>query len=96
MARRVCTMFHPSLRLQRLQELKQHLRRQNYPVELIYDGINRAMDIPLAQLRTLKQEKQDEKIPFVTTHNPCSHNIFKLAKRFFPILEQSENMKKTV
>lgn len=97
MARRVCTIVtHPSLRLQRLQELKQHLRRQNYPVELINDGINRAMDIPLAQLRRtrLKEEKQDEKIPFVTTHNPCNHNIFKSAKRFFPILEQSENMKK--
>lgn len=61
----------------------------NYPVELINDGINRAMDIPLAQLRTtrLKEEKQDEKIPFITTHIPCNHNIFKSAKRFFPILE---------
>lgn len=93
----ICTILtHPSLRLHSLQELKQHLRRQNYPVELINDGINRAMDIPLAQLRRtrLKEGKQDEKIPFVTTHNPCNHNIFKSAKRFFPILEQSENMKK--
>lgn len=86
MARRVCTIVtHPVLRLQRLQELKQHLRRQNYPVELINYGINRAMDIPLAQLRTtrLKEEKQDEKIPFVTTHNPCNHNILNQQNVFF-------------
>lgn len=78
-------MTHPSLCLQMLQELKHNLRRQNFPVEFINDGINRAMDIPLAQLRRtrLKEEKQDEKIPFVTTHNPCNHNIFKSAKRFF-------------
>ncbi|XP_052711005.1 2'-5'-oligoadenylate synthase 3-like [Crassostrea angulata] len=66
--------------LSKLQELKQHLRRQNYPVELINDGINRAMDIPLAQLRRtrLKEEKQDEKIPFENTSDqrlPSSYSL---------------------
>lgn len=84
MARRVCIIvIH--LSLQRLRQLKQRLRRQNYPLELINDRINRAMDIPLAQLRRtrLKEEKQDEKIQFVTTHNPCNHSILKSAKLFY-------------
>ncbi|XP_062606683.1 uncharacterized protein LOC134268439, partial [Saccostrea cucullata] len=96
MARRICTIVtDSSLRLKRLQELKQHLTRQNYPMNLIEDGINRAKDIPLTQLRNIRHpEENDEKIiPFVITHNPRNHNILNSAKRFFPILEQSENMK---
>ncbi|XP_062579154.1 uncharacterized protein LOC134241086 [Saccostrea cucullata] len=96
MARRICTIVtDSSLRLKRLQELKQHLTRQNYPMNLIEDGINRAKDIPITQLRNIRhpEENDEENIPFVITHNPRNHNILNSAKRFFPILEQSENMK---
>ena len=40
--------------------------------------------------------KIKKKIPFVITHNPNNHNILGTAKRFFPILQQSENMKRLV
>lgn len=81
--------------VQRIQELKQDLRRQKYPVDLINDGINRAKDISFTQLRTtrLKEERQDEKIPFVITRNLRNH-IFLFSKMFFLIIiEQSENIK---
>ena len=44
-------------------------------------------------LRTPKQrEETTRKIPFVLTHNPRNHNMFKTAKQFFPILQQSETL----
>ncbi|XP_061187186.1 uncharacterized protein LOC133195360 [Saccostrea echinata] len=59
MARRICTIVtEPTLRLKRLQELKQHLRRQNYPINLIEDGINRAKDIPITKLRKVAIQRK--------------------------------------
>lgn len=65
-------------------EVHLHLKRHNYRVELINDGIKRAKNIPLTQIRTTRfmGERQDEKIQFVTTHNQRNYNIFNSSKRY--------------
>ena len=85
---------HPPL-YTRLEELCVYLKRQKYPEPLIKAGIDKAKQIPITELRNPRQrnEEDKEKIPFVITHNPNNHNILGTAKRFFPILQQSENMK---
>ncbi|XP_056012120.1 uncharacterized protein LOC130052095 [Ostrea edulis] len=99
MARRICTIIpNSTLRKKRLEELKIHLIRQHYPENLIDTGIQQAEKIPISELRKTcqKDTKQNNNVPFVVTHNPRNHNILNTAKRFFPILEQSNNMKNVV
>lgn len=96
LAKRICTIVSdPELRLKRLEELKTYLIKQHYPENLINAGINKSLNIPLTELRKTKpkEDQNPENIPFVVTHNPRNHNILGSAKRFLPILEQSNNMK---
>ena len=75
--------------------LKIYLRRQNYPEQLINKAIKNATNIPIVELRNVRRRDNNwlENISFVVTYNPRNHNILNTAKRYFPILEQSENMK---
>ncbi|VDI10661.1 Hypothetical predicted protein [Mytilus galloprovincialis] len=101
LARRICTIvINLELRDKRLQELKNYLKRQNYPVRLIENGIKNALKIPIAELRKTvsREDKKDKQqsIPFVITHNPRNHQILNSAKGFLPILHKSEKMKDLV
>ena len=96
LARRICSIVSDTgTRSKRMDELRCYLRRQHYPDNLINAGIKKALDIPRSELRKTQQKPDDlnRKIPLVVTHNPRNHNILKTAKRFFPILEQSENLR---
>ena len=99
LARRICTIVSENdTKKKRLYELKIFLKRQHYPEGLIDSAIRKALDIPINELRNTrdKDENNGENIPFVITHNLRNHNILSSAKRFFPILEQSPNMKNLV
>lgn len=99
MARRICTIVvDEERRKTRLSELKIFLTRQRYPIQLIESAIRKATETPIAELRSIKQreESNNTKIPFVLTHNPRNHNMFKSAKQFFPILQQSENLQELI
>ena len=99
LARRICTIVSEiDLKQKRLHELKIFLKRQHYPEGLIDVAIETASKIPINELRRTrdKDENQPGNIPFVITFNPRNHNILSSAKRFFPILEQSQNMKNLI
>lgn len=99
MARRICTIVVDKERREtRLSELKIFLTRQKYPKQLIESAIRKAKETPITELRSVKQreESNNTKIPFVLTHNPRNHNMFKSAKQFFPILQQSENLQELI
>ena len=95
MARRICAIvLDEQLRKLRLEELKKYLLQQKYPLQLIQDGINRACELTIAELRTPKEQRnEDEIIPVVTTHDPSMPNMFNMIKSNLPILHQSSNMK---
>ncbi|CAC5382643.1 unnamed protein product [Mytilus coruscus] len=86
--------------LDTILELKNYLKRQNYPVSLIDNGIKSALSIPIVELRKTvpRDDKKDKQqpIPFVITHNPRNHKIFNSAKGFLSILHQSKKMKDLV
>ena len=55
MARRICTIVtKDEIRTVRLQELEDFLLQQNYPEKLVDDGIKKAKELNIAQLRTPK------------------------------------------
>ena len=95
MARRICAIvLDEQLRKLRLDELKIYLLQQKYPLQLIQNGINRACELTIAELRTPKEQRnEDEIIPVVTTHDPSMSNMFNMIKSNLPILHQSSNMK---
>ncbi|OOY72080.1 GIY-YIG nuclease family protein [Solemya velum gill symbiont] len=98
MARRVCAIvIEEEIRNTRLHELKSFLMNQQYPRKLIEDGIRKAKELSVEQLRQTKTKNADSTtIPLVTTHNPGLTDIYGVAKSNLPILFQSEKMKQLV
>ena len=79
LARRICTIVSENDTLRkRLQQLHQYLEECNYPVGIIIEGINKALNIPKEALRERKKDANadKDKIPFVTTYNPNYQNNF--------------------
>lgn len=95
LARRICTIVNDvEKRNQRLCELSEFLKRQNYPGTLVQQSIERAKAIPLAELRsTTRRENDTDIIPFVSTHNPCNPNMYEIIRTSLPLLRQNEELK---
>lgn len=68
------------LLLQSLQELKQHPSDRITQWNLMTEST--CLRIAHLEQPALKRKKQDEKIPYATTHNPRHHNIVNSSKRF--------------
>ncbi|XP_060085696.1 uncharacterized protein LOC132565106 [Ylistrum balloti] len=94
LARRICTIIEKdALRRQRLEELRQFLAEQNHPQSLINNGIRRASEIPIAELRTPKEKNDEKVLPLVMTYNPSNPQIKGTVKQHMNILDGSERMK---
>ena len=91
LARRICTIVENEEKKQEhLKKLKENLKSQKYPKEIIDNGISNALRIPQPELRTPKTISGDEKIlPFVTTYNPNNPQIFKTIKESFSNLQNT-------
>ncbi|XP_071132786.1 uncharacterized protein [Mytilus edulis] len=99
LARKICTVVEDEhLREDRLEELQSFLIKQNYPETLIERGIKMANQIPTNQLRSTceEQSNNNDKIPFVITHNPRNFKIIPVAKAHLPILDQDEKMRRLI
>ncbi len=93
LARRICTIVSDdTTKKTRLEELKTYLAKQEYPLELIISGINRANSIPLEELRQTSPKSNTDIIPYVTTFNPNITDSFNVIKTNIPYLEKSERM----
>ena len=84
------------LREVRLRELTAFLRRQNYPPGLITDGIKKAKQVSIADLRTPRPETNSDIIPFVHTHDSGITNVFSAVKTSIPILMRSQRIKRII
>lgn len=98
LARKICTVVSNIVdRDEKLAELSQFLMKQRYPRTLIENALERAKSIPIAELRaTHDVEVQNDKIPFVVTHNPCNTNIFEVAQINLPIISQNTKLKELI
>ena len=92
LARRICTIVESEEKKQEhLKKLKENLRDQKYPKEIIDTGISKALNIPQSELRTPRNRSDDEEkiLPFVTTYNPNNPQIFKTIKESFSNLQNT-------
>jgi hypothetical protein len=94
LARRICTIIKDNeLRINRLEELMQSLLQRGYPDKLIRDGISKALELDIAELRTPKMKSNDNNvIAFVTTHNPNNAEIFPTIHNNLAMLKQDQRL----
>ena len=93
LARRTCAIVSEKHILnQRLSELEQTLRKRNYPINIIKNGIEKAKALQKETLRIPKQKTDDKSIPYISTHNKRNPEIFNIIRYNTPILHQSKTM----
>ena len=92
LARRICIiMENEQAKLKHLEELKEIMCRQKYPLEIINKGITKAISIPQTELRQPKDTENSEKVlPFVTTYNQNNPSVFSTIKTDFQALCDNE------
>ena len=83
LARRICTIVvNKQQELRHLSELKENLKKHDYPVNIITNGIKKALEIPQDELTKLKEKQIYETLSFISTfnsniYNPPVHNAIK-------------------
>ena len=78
LAKRICSIVSkPEVRNQRLRELEDFLKSQEYPTKLIQQGITKAESLTTSELRQNKNQstRQSQTLPLVITHNPKNPQI---------------------
>ena len=57
-------------KLRHLSELKENLKKYDYPVNINTNGTKKAPEIPQNELRKPKELQTGEVLPFISTFNP--------------------------
>lgn len=95
LARRICTIISkPSLRMQRLEEMKTNLTKRGYPEKLIQRGIEKATKIPLEILRTTNRKEENNACALITTYNPNNINMWNTIQTTIGTLETDPRCKR--
>ena len=88
LARSICVMAENNVTKQKhLEELKETLWKQEYPMKIIEAGINKALSIPQDQIRQVATKAQEDMLPFVCTHNSNNTQVFNIIKSFVDYLQ---------
>lgn len=88
LARRICTIVtKPTLRQQRLLEMKSHLVQRGYPTQLIEDGMKKASEMSIEMLRRPNEKLQENTCTLVTTHNPNNLNMWNIVQDSILVLQ---------
>ena len=79
----------------KLKKLKTIQRKtQKYPKLVVKKGIEKALSFHQGQLRSEKRIKKDYILPFTSTYNPNSLNVFSKVKEIHGNLETSKTLGK--
>ena len=76
--------------MKHLENLKMNLSKYQYPKQLTEFGINKALSIPLQELRTPKTISSDNSLPFITTYNPNNPNVYEMIDKSVECLKQNK------
>lgn len=97
LASRIITIVsEKQLQDNRLDQLRQYLKAQCYPVEVIEHGISKAIEKGPFTSRVHKQKSNTGLIPFVSTFNPLNTNVFPLIKNKCEELNQSSSRMRNI
>jgi len=67
---------------QRLRELANILIKQQYPKKVIQTGLKKALELPRHQLLSVKEKSHDQILPFISTRNPKTKDVFGIVTQF--------------
>ena len=91
LAHRICTIVeNTEAKMKHLENLKMNLSKYQYPKQLTEFGFNKALSIPLQELRTPKTISNDNSLPFITTYNPNNPNIYEMIDKSVECLKQNK------
>ena len=69
------------------------LINQKYPKNVVDKGIQKAMNVTREDLRVVREKKNENLIPFVSTFNPKNPEKFNTIRQNLPIFQEDETMK---
>ena len=91
MAHRICAIVeNTEAKMKHLENLKMNLSKYQYLKQLTEFGINKASSIPLQELRTPKTISNDNSLPFITTYNPNSPNVYEMIDKSVEYLKRNK------
>ena len=91
MARGISTIVeNTEAKMKHLENLKMNLSKYQYPKQLTEFGINKALSIPLQELRTPKTISNDNSLPFITTYNPNNPNVYEMIDKSVECLKRNK------
>ena len=91
LARHICTIVeNTEAKMKHLENLKINLSKYQYPKQLTEFGINKALSVPLQELRTPKTISIDNSLPFITTYNPNNPNVYEMIDKSVQCLKRSK------
>ena len=84
----MCTILrNQQQKLTPLPELKENLKKYDYPVIIITHGIKKPQENPQNELRKPKEKQTDEVLPFISTFNPNNLPVYNTIKNFVKVLK---------
>ena len=91
LARCICTIVeNTEAKMKHLENLKMNLSKYQYPKQLTEFGINKALSIPLQELRTPKTISNDNSLPFITTYNSNNPNVHEMIDKSVECLKRNK------
>ena len=91
LARCICTIVENNeAKMKHLENFKTNLSKYQYPKHLSEFGINKALSIPLQELRTPKTTSNDNSLPFITTYNPNNPNVYEMIEKSVEYLKRNK------
>ena len=91
LARPICTVVeNTEAKTKHFENFKMNLSKHQYPKQLIEFGINKALSIPLQELRTPKTISYDNNLPFIATYNPNNPNVYEIIDKLVECLKQNK------
>ena len=64
--------------MKHLENLKMNLSKYQHSKQFTEFGINKALSIPLQELRTPKTISNNNGLPFISTYNPNNSSIYEM------------------
>ena len=90
LAHRICTMAeNTEAKMKHLENLKMKYQYQ-YPKQLTEFRINKALSIPLQELRIPKAISDDNSLPFITNYNPNNPNVYEMIDKSVECLKRNK------
>ena len=91
LARRICKIVeNTEAKMKYLENLKMNLSKYQYSKQLTEFVINKALSIPLQELRTPKTKSNDDSLLFITTYNPNNPNVYEMIDRSVEKLKRNK------